>query len=95
MGMKIFQDARVDVAVVETGIGGRTDATNIFPFPVASIVTAIGHDHQEVLGETLPEITFEETGIWRVYFEFLKSLAKSCFSEKYSKFFTASTPSSC
>jgi len=67
MGLQHFVDERVDWAVVEVGIGGRTDATNIFPDGVvqATGITSIGLDHQEVLGETLAEIAAEEAGICR------------------------------
>ena len=52
----------VDVVVLETGLGGRLDSTNIVS-PVMSVITNIGLDHCDLLGDTLPEIAFEKAGI--------------------------------
>lgn len=57
-----FADRKVDVVVLETGLGGRLDSTNIVN-PVLSVITNIGLDHCDMLGETLPEIAFEKAGI--------------------------------
>jgi folylpolyglutamate synthase/dihydropteroate synthase len=57
---------QVDVAIVEVGVGGRTDATNVIQNPVACGVTSLGYDHMEVLGNTLSEIAFEKAGIFKV-----------------------------
>ncbi len=57
-----FASAGVDVVVLETGLGGRLDSTNIVS-PILSIITNIGLDHCDMLGETLPEIAFEKAGI--------------------------------
>lgn len=57
-----FSESGVDVAVVETGLGGRLDSTNIIR-PELSVITNIGLDHCEFLGNTLPEIAFEKAGI--------------------------------
>jgi dihydrofolate synthase/folylpolyglutamate synthase len=57
-----FADNKVDIAVIETGLGGRLDSTNII-MPVLSIITNIGFDHMEFLGNTLPEIAAEKAGI--------------------------------
>lgn len=57
-----FREARVDVAVIEVGIGGRLDATNVIS-PDVCVITTIGYDHMDVLGETLEEIAFEKAGI--------------------------------
>ncbi|GIX06804.1 MAG: bifunctional folylpolyglutamate synthase/dihydrofolate synthase [Candidatus Poribacteria bacterium] len=57
-----FARSGVQVAVVETGLGGRLDATNVL-CPILSVITPIGYDHQQVLGETLPEIAAEKAGI--------------------------------
>lgn len=62
MAFAAFAEAKVDVAVVETGLGGRLDSTNIIT-PVLSVITNIGYDHTDMLGETLPEIAFEKAGI--------------------------------
>ena len=57
-----FATQEVDVAVVEVGLGGRLDSTNIIT-PEASVITNIGFDHMQFLGETLSEIAFEKAGI--------------------------------
>ncbi|RZK61757.1 MAG: bifunctional folylpolyglutamate synthase/dihydrofolate synthase [Hymenobacter sp.] len=58
-----FAAERVDVAVVEVGLGGRLDSTNIIPAPLVSLITNISYDHQAMLGNTLPEIAAEKAGI--------------------------------
>lgn len=63
MGMKIFQEAQVDYLVLETGLGGRLDATNSVERPLACIITSISRDHMEYLGNTLEEIAWEKAGI--------------------------------
>ena len=62
MALTWFARQEVDVVVLETGLGGRLDSTNIVN-PVLSIITNIGLDHCDMLGETLPEIAFEKAGI--------------------------------
>jgi len=57
-----FAEMRVEHAVVEVGLGGRLDATNVIA-PLVSIITTIGLDHQEYLGNTLEAIAFEKAGI--------------------------------
>ncbi|QKG52464.1 bifunctional folylpolyglutamate synthase/dihydrofolate synthase [Hymenobacter sp. BRD67] len=57
-----FAAERVDVAVVEVGLGGRLDSTNIIT-PLLSLITNISYDHQAMLGNTLPEIAGEKAGI--------------------------------
>jgi dihydrofolate synthase / folylpolyglutamate synthase len=57
-----FAREKVDVAVIEVGLGGRLDATNVID-PAVSVVTEIGHDHMEILGDTLEKIAFEKAGI--------------------------------
>lgn len=57
-----FAQHEVDVAVIEVGLGGRLDSTNII-IPEISVITNIGMDHTQFLGETLPEIAFEKAGI--------------------------------
>ena len=58
-----FKEEKVDIAVVEVGLGGRLDATNVVHHTALSIITSIGFDHMEKLGNTLPEICFEKCGI--------------------------------
>ncbi len=57
-----FREAGVDIAVIETGMGGRFDATNVV-LPLVSVITSISRDHQEHLGGTLARIAFEKAGI--------------------------------
>ena len=57
-----FASEKVDIAIVEVGLGGRLDSTNILT-PVLSVITNIGLDHTQFLGETLPEIALEKAGI--------------------------------
>ncbi len=60
---KYFADNNVDFAVIETGLGGRFDATNIVQNPVCSIITSISLDHTDRLGNTIEKIAFEKAGI--------------------------------
>jgi len=62
MAFDHFSKHKVDVAVVEVGMGGRLDATNIIE-PVCSVITNIGFDHEQFLGNTLPKIAAEKAGI--------------------------------
>ena len=62
MAFHYFSVERVDVAVVEVGLGGRLDSTNIIS-PLISLITNIGFDHVDMLGDTLPKIAFEKAGI--------------------------------
>ena len=62
LGYALFADSPVDVAVVEAGMGGRWDATNVNTADVA-VITPIGMDHNDYLGETLAEIAAEKAGI--------------------------------
>src|SRR5579875_1128305 len=57
-----FAEAKVDVAVIETGLGGRLDSTNVVT-PILSVITPIGFDHMEYLGYTIPAIAAEKGGI--------------------------------
>jgi dihydrofolate synthase / folylpolyglutamate synthase len=57
-----FKKAEVDIAVIETGLGGRLDATNVIN-PIVSIITSIGMDHADVLGNSLELIAGEKAGI--------------------------------
>ena len=62
MAFAYFVAQEVDVAVVETGLGGRLDSTNVLT-PILSVITNIGLDHTEFLGNTLPKIAREKAGI--------------------------------
>ena len=62
--MKIFTEEKIDIAILEVGLGGRLDAVNIFE-PDISIITSIGMDHQDFLGDTIEKIAHEKSGICR------------------------------
>jgi dihydrofolate synthase/folylpolyglutamate synthase len=65
MGILIFRDARpkLDVVILETGMGGRLDATNVIRHPEYCVITSISLDHTQYLGNTIPEIAGEKAGI--------------------------------
>ena len=63
MGMVLFQRASVDICVLETGLGGRLDATNTVAAPVLTIITSISLEHTEYLGDTIGAIAGEKAGI--------------------------------
>ena len=60
---KAFQDHKADFLILEVGLGGRFDATNILKLPKFGAITPISLDHQEFLGNSLNEIAFEKLGI--------------------------------
>ena len=62
---EIFAREKIEIGVVEVGLGGRYDATNILPHPLVSVITQIGKDHEAFLGETLEEITYQKAGIMK------------------------------
>ncbi len=62
LAFEIFRENRVDVAVIETGLGGRYDATNVIE-PFLSVITSISKEHAHLLGEDLEAIAFEKAGI--------------------------------
>ncbi|KAI9801339.1 MAG: hypothetical protein M1825_003317 [Sarcosagium campestre] len=61
----IFSLAKVDVGVVEVGLGGRLDATNVIEDPLVTVISKIGLDHQGLLGNTIEEIAWEKAGIMK------------------------------
>ena len=63
--MILFEKYHVEYEVLETGLGGRLDATNVTDQKEVCILTAIGYDHMEYLGDTLPLIAGEKAGIMR------------------------------
>ena len=65
LAFKWFADEGVDVAVIETGLGGRLDSTNILEKPLLTVVTSIGFDHMALLGNTLEQIAGEKAGIFK------------------------------
>ncbi len=62
MAFNYFAQQHVDIAIIETGLGGRLDSTNIVT-PILSIITNIGYDHMNILGNTLEKIAAEKAGI--------------------------------
>ena len=65
LALQLFVEAKLDVVVLEVGIGGRLDSTNVIPTPVATAVTTLDYDHIELLGDTLAKIAREKAGIFR------------------------------
>lgn len=60
---KHFEKTGCERAVIEVGLGGRLDATNVIDWPKTDIITSIGYDHTHILGDTLEKIAFEKLGI--------------------------------
>ncbi|KAL9411629.1 hypothetical protein AB3S75_045266 [Citrus x aurantiifolia] len=65
LAFKIFVCEQVDVAIIEVGLGGEMDSTNVIKEPVVCGVTSLGMDHMEVLGNTLNDIAFHKAGIFK------------------------------
>ena len=63
MAFLYFEQKNCDFVVLETGLGGMYDCTNIINHPLVSIITSIGYDHMNILGNTLPEIAYQKAGI--------------------------------
>ncbi|KAL5218073.1 hypothetical protein ABZP36_018757 [Zizania latifolia] len=65
LAFKIFSAEQVDVAVLEVGLGGKFDATNVVEAPIVCGISSLGYDHMEILGNTLGEIAGEKAGIFK------------------------------
>ena len=63
IGFKYFREQNIDFLVLEVGLGGRFDATNIVENPLVCLITSVSYDHMEQLGDTLEKIAFEKAGI--------------------------------
>ena len=63
MALLYFYRKNVDFVILETGLGGLSDCTNIITKPIVSIITSIGYDHMKLLGDTLPKIAHQKAGI--------------------------------
>ena len=63
IGFKYFQEQKIDFLILEVGLGGRFDATNVVKNTVVSVISSISYDHMEYLGDTLEKIAFEKAGI--------------------------------
>ncbi len=89
MGIYVFAKAQVDVLLLETGLGGRLDTTNIIKNPILTIITEIGLDHMEYLGDTIDKIAAEKAGILKagvpVIFSDRKKAASAVLCEKAQK----------
>ncbi|OIW14193.1 hypothetical protein TanjilG_21333 [Lupinus angustifolius] len=65
LAFKIFSAEQVDVSIMEVGLGGKYDATNVVQTPIVCGITSLGYDHMEILGNTLGEIAGEKAGIFK------------------------------
>ncbi|XP_076937313.1 folylpolyglutamate synthase-like, partial [Bidens hawaiensis] len=65
LAFKIFATEQVDVAIIEVGLGGKRDATNVIQSPIVCGITPLGYDHTEILGNTLEEIAWQKAGIFK------------------------------
>ena len=63
MGMTAFADSDVEYIILETGLGGRLDATNAPEYPFLTVITSVSLDHTEILGDTIEQIAYEKAGI--------------------------------
>jgi len=85
IAFQYFYDKKVDHAIIEAGLGGRLDATNVLN-PLACVITSISLEHTNILGETLEKIAFEKAGIIKkyvpVYTGILPPEAKSIIQDK-------------
>lgn len=76
MGMIIFSQKEIDYCILETGLGGRLDAT-VLSDPVLSIITSISYDHMEILGDTIEKIAAEKAGIIKMGYQLLLLMKKT------------------
>ncbi|MDE6917108.1 MAG: bifunctional folylpolyglutamate synthase/dihydrofolate synthase [Lachnospiraceae bacterium] len=80
MGIYVFARAGVEVTILETGLGGRLDTTNVIRHPWMTVITEIGLDHMAYLGDTLEKIAFEKAGILKAGVPVVFSDRKSAVS---------------
>ena len=62
---EIFNREKIEIGVIEVGMGGRQDATNVLEHPSVTVITKIGKDHESFLGTTLEEIAYQKAGIMK------------------------------
>lgn len=74
LAFEVFRDRGCELAVLETGLGGRLDATNVVSRPLATILTPIGLDHCAILGSTIGKIAREKAGILKAGVPLLTSV---------------------
>lgn len=79
-----FLEQNVDIALFEVGLGGRLDATNVI-MPLVSLITTIGYDHMEILGDTLERISIEKAGIIKRAVPLITSEDKQACVEEFKK----------
>jgi dihydrofolate synthase / folylpolyglutamate synthase len=84
MALSFFQQEKCHFVILETGMGGRLDATNVV-IPLVSVITNIGYDHQQFLGETLPEIASEKAGIIKPNVPVVIGLKQAAIQSVFSK----------
>ena len=63
IAFQYFFEKGCDIVVLEVGLGGRFDSTNVIDNPLVSVITTISYDHMDILGDTLSKIAFEKAGI--------------------------------
>ncbi|ACU06520.1 Dihydrofolate synthase [Flavobacteriaceae bacterium 3519-10] len=98
MAFEYFHQQNVDIAIIEVGLGGRLDSTNIIS-PMISAITNVALDHQDILGETIEEIAFEKAGIIKdgvtvisgAEDETVRNIIRSTAQQKNSRFVDAGT----
>lgn len=101
MAFLCFKEAGSDIVLLETGMGGRLDGTNIIEKPLLSIIASVSMDHMHVLGNTLTEIAMEKAGIIKEGCDVLlypknpeevKAVIQKTAKEKHSKLFLVEQP---
>lgn len=96
MGMLLFAEGKVQIAVLETGLGGRLDATNVVEHPLACVITSMSLEHTEYLGDTLADVTGEKAGIIKpgaaVVYEAFQSEVCAVIEEKIRQLGNQSYP---
>lgn len=80
IGYYYFADQAVDIALIEVGLGGLYDSTNVIT-PLVSAITTIGMDHQDILGDTLAKIASEKAGIIKSGVPVVVAIAKVCLKK--------------
>ena len=95
LAFKYFAENNVDYAVIETGLGGRLDSTNVIN-PLASIITSISLEHTNILGETIEKIAYEKAGIIKknvpVFTGELNTVASKVISQKAEELCSSYSP---
>ncbi len=94
MAYIFFYEQKVDVSIIETGLGGLLDCTNIIKKPLASVITTISMDHMNILGNSIEEIAYQKAGIIKkdcpVFIYPNNQIAMQVFSKKVDETNSAS-----